>query len=129
MKVCRSTSNSSRWRDRSWGDEDDVAARHLSLLGNIGLGHAFSAIDDVPGPLREPGIETAIEGDRGEDRHDQRRDRGKKAEQRDDPHMKPGARQLLAPSRQQTPDLPGDQKPHQRNEDFVDRQEQNHDLA
>ena len=55
------------------GNEDDVGPRHLPLLGDIGLGHALGAVDDVARPFREPGIEAAIEGDRGEQCHHQRR--------------------------------------------------------
>jgi hypothetical protein len=111
------------------GDEHDIGPRHLALLGDIGLGHALGAVDDVARPLGKPRIEAAIESDGRKQCHDQRRHRGKQAEQRHDPDMEARTGKLLAPCRQKAPDLPGDQQRHQRHQHPVHPQEQDDDLA
>ena len=79
--------------------------------------------------LREPRLETALEGDGGDDGDEDRRQHRDEAEQRDDPDMQPGRCGSGPPLAHQAARLPGDDDDQEEDEGGIDRKEADDDLV
>ena len=106
------------------GHGQDIGADHLAMLAHIGLGDCHRGVDDGARALGEPGIESPVEGDAGDDRDEDRWQRGDDREQAHDTDMQARARRAAPARLQELVDFGDDAADEAEHEgDVADRQD------
>ena len=111
------------------GHADDVAADQLGMLVDISIGHDQRVLDHRAGAHREQAIEAAVDGDVGDDRHQdgrQHRDDGKQA---DDLDVKPRGGPAAPTGLDHLPHFAGDDPQQHQHGGAVDEKERDDDLV
>jgi hypothetical protein len=107
----------------------DVAANELGVFVEIGAGDDQGVLDRRLGRSGKQPVETAIDGDVGDDRHQHRRQHRDHRKQADDLNVQPGRGAPATARLHQLPDFADDDADQQQNGGGIDQQERHHHVA